>query len=116
MYEIDAGRFPGLYLMITGTPAFFDGPQGVQRSPPLAQRLHVEFARDPRFDNQRAVQIRLQPFDFARLSEEIGRTSCRERVCPYVSISVVAVSLKKQNMRGYKLSCMDNQETNRTLK
>jgi hypothetical protein len=29
--EIDSGRFPGLYLMITGTTAFFDGPQGVQR-------------------------------------------------------------------------------------
>src|SRR3546814_16285605 len=26
---------------------------------------------------------------------EIGRSSCRERVCQYVSISVVAVSLKK---------------------
>src|SRR3546814_20009813 len=26
---------------------------------------------------------------------EIGRTSCRERVCQYVYISVVAVSLKK---------------------
>ena len=61
MDEIDAGRFPGLYLMITGTPAFFDGPQGVQRLPPLAQRLHVEFGRDSRFDNPRAVQIRLQP-------------------------------------------------------
>src|SRR3546814_12298623 len=31
------------------------------------------------------------------LFDEIGRASCRERVCPYVSISVVAVSLKKQN-------------------
>ena len=31
--EIDAGRFPGLYLVVTGTPAFFDGPQGVQRLP-----------------------------------------------------------------------------------
>src|SRR3546814_18824434 len=32
-----------------------------------------------------------------RLEEiEIGRASCRERVCPYVSISVVAVSLKKK--------------------
>jgi hypothetical protein len=29
--EIYAGRFPGLLLVITGTPAFFDGPQGVQR-------------------------------------------------------------------------------------
>src|SRR3546814_17041784 len=27
---------------------------------------------------------------------EIGRASCRERVCTYVSISVVAVSLKKK--------------------
>src|SRR3546814_17806713 len=27
--------------------------------------------------------------------EEIGRASCRERVCQYVEISVVAVSLKK---------------------
>src|SRR3546814_21002054 len=27
---------------------------------------------------------------------EIGRASCRERVCQYVSISVVAVFLKKQ--------------------
>ena len=32
-------RFPGLYVLITGTPQFFDGPQGVQRLAPLAQRL-----------------------------------------------------------------------------
>ena len=61
--EIDAGRFPGLYLVITGTPAFFDGGQGVQRLAPLAQRLHVDFGTDRRFDNPRAVQIRLAPFD-----------------------------------------------------
>jgi hypothetical protein len=61
--EIDAGRFPGLYLVITGTPAFFDGAQGVQRLAPLAQRLHVDFGTDSRFDNPRAVQIRLAPFD-----------------------------------------------------
>src|SRR3546814_11265980 len=29
---------------------------------------------------------------------EIGRASCRERVCQYVSISVVAVSLKKTQL------------------
>src|SRR3546814_15925835 len=29
--------------------------------------------------------------------DQIGRASCRDRVCPYVSISVVAVSLKKKN-------------------
>src|SRR3546814_18291860 len=30
-------------------------------------------------------------------NEEIGRASCRERVCQYVSIPVVAVSLKNKN-------------------
>src|SRR3546814_16946390 len=34
--------------------------------------------------------------------KEIGRESCRERVCQYVSISVVAVSLqKKKNKKQY---------------
>jgi hypothetical protein len=65
--EIDAGRYPGLYLVVTGTPAFFDGPQGAQRLAPLAQRLHVDFGTDRRFDNPRAVQIRLAPFDHAAL-------------------------------------------------
>jgi P-loop Domain of unknown function (DUF2791) len=37
--ELDAGHYPGLFLVVTGTAAFFDGPQGVQRLPPLA-RLH----------------------------------------------------------------------------
>ncbi len=62
--EIDSGRFPGLYVVITGTPAFYDGPQGAQRLAPLAQRLHTDFSGDPRFDNPRAVQIRLPNFDF----------------------------------------------------
>jgi len=65
--EIDAGRYPGLYLVITGTPAFYDGPQGVQRLAPLAQRLHVDFGTDRRFDNPRAVQIRLAAFDHTSL-------------------------------------------------
>ena len=65
--EADSGRFPGLYLMITGTPAFYDGQQGVQRLAPLAQRLATDFG-DPRFDNPRAVQIRLTGFDLDKLS------------------------------------------------
>src|SRR3546814_11680511 len=41
---------------------------------------------------------RVLPEDLLGLppAEEIGRASCRERVCQYVSISVVAVSLKKK--------------------
>jgi hypothetical protein len=53
--------------MTTGTPAFFDRPQGVQRLVPLAQRLHVDFQTDSRFDNPRAVQLRLSAFDHQRL-------------------------------------------------
>lgn len=65
--ELDAGRYPGLYLVITGTTGFFEGPQGVQRLPPLAQRLQTDFATDARFDNPRAVQVRLPGFDLAAL-------------------------------------------------
>ncbi|RAO07809.1 BREX system ATP-binding protein BrxD [Micromonospora noduli] len=71
--EVHSGRFPGLYLVITGTPAFYDGPQGVQRLAPLAQRLAVDFSTDPRFDNPRAVQIRLPGFTVDSLVELGGR-------------------------------------------
>lgn len=70
--EIDSGRFPGLYLLITGTPAFFDGPAGIKRLAPLAARLHVDFAGEPRFDNPRAVQIRLPAFTLGSLGQ-VGR-------------------------------------------
>lgn len=66
--EIESGRFPGLYLVITGTPAFFDGPQGVQRLAPLASRLATDFG-DPRFDNAKAIQIRLPGFGHDSLIE-----------------------------------------------
>ncbi|HEY8372373.1 MAG TPA: BREX system ATP-binding protein BrxD [Pseudonocardiaceae bacterium] len=90
--EVDAGRFPGLYLVITGTPAFYDGPSGVPRLAPLAQRLATDLSTDPRFDNPRAVQLRLPGFDhdalatlglkvrdlYAEAAQEPGRV--RERV------------------------------------
>ena len=60
--EVDSGRYPGLFLVITGTPAFYDGPSGVSRLAPLAQRLATDFATDARFDNPRAVQVRLPGF------------------------------------------------------
>lgn len=67
--DLDDGRFPGLYLMITGTPAFFDGRQGVQLLPPLADRLRADFSGEARFDNPRAPQIRLTGFTRERLLE-----------------------------------------------
>lgn len=67
--EVDSGRFPGLYLLITGTPASYDGPQGAHRLEPLAQRLHVDFQTEARFDNPRAVQMRLAGFNLERLCQ-----------------------------------------------
>ncbi|MFI6754144.1 BREX system ATP-binding protein BrxD [Rhodococcus coprophilus] len=71
--EIHDGHFPGLYLLITGTPALFEGRQGIQLLPPLADRLRTDFSRDPRFDNPRAPQLRLTGFDSDRLVELGGR-------------------------------------------
>jgi hypothetical protein len=65
--EIDAGRYPGLLLVITGTPPFYDGPSGISRLPPLAQRLATDLSTEARFDNPRAVQVRLPGFDRASL-------------------------------------------------
>jgi len=70
--EIDSGRYPGLFLLITGTPAFYDGSSGVSRLAPLAplaQRLSTDFSTHPRYDNPRAVQIRLPGFDRSALAE-----------------------------------------------
>src|SRR3546814_17333925 len=56
----------------------------------------------PTFDYAKAKEVthklgQLNPLRRAAQPEEqIGRASCRERVCQYVSISVVAVALKKK--------------------
>jgi len=65
-------QFPGLYLLITGTPAFFDGAQGIRRADALAMRIQVDFSGDPKFDNTRDAQVRLLPFDHDKLIE-VGR-------------------------------------------
>src|SRR3546814_18821277 len=36
-------------------------------------------------------------------SKKLGRASCRERVCQYVLIQVVAVSIKKKNEQSQKV-------------
>jgi hypothetical protein len=63
---IDANEFPGLHLIVTGTPEFFDSPQGVPMLEPLNERIKVAF-KDDGFDNLRQPQIRLRPFDRERL-------------------------------------------------
>jgi hypothetical protein len=65
-------QLPGLYLVVTGTRDFFEGYKGLKSLTPLYQRVSVKFGDDPRFDNMRAPQVRLRPFDAERLFE-VGR-------------------------------------------
>ena len=98
--DLHRGRYPGLYVLITGTPLFFDGPQGIRRSTPLADRLHTTFGKDPKFDSAKAPQLRLQPFDLERLVE-VGKkvrgiypTEAPERVADKVDDELLAILAK----------------------
>jgi hypothetical protein len=84
--EVANQRFPGLYILITGTPAFFESSRGIGGLDALAQRLHVDFGKETRFDSARAVRIRLPPFDRDKLLRvgarirELYPTNDRERI------------------------------------
>lgn len=65
-------ELPGLYLIVTGTSAFFDDYKGLKGLAPLYQRIATRFDADPSFDNLRAPQVRLPAFDEGRLLE-VGR-------------------------------------------
>jgi hypothetical protein len=67
MDAMSNGELPGLYLIVTGTRDFFEGYKGLKTEPALYQRVGVKFDDDPRFDNLRAAQVRLLPFDADRL-------------------------------------------------
>src|SRR3546814_17947755 len=55
--------------------------------------IAVDRGTPVRVDSMASTEIQ----GISRVSVKIGRASCRARVCQYVKISVVAVSLKKQN-------------------
>src|SRR3546814_14523860 len=46
------------------------------------------------------LAVLLADMDLSFEDVQIGRASCRERVCKYVYISVVGVSLKKTNIKN----------------
>src|SRR3546814_11022795 len=84
-------------------------PRSGSKPPKIDPAIQIAVEAAIRIDvavNQRceaAIIIRrhpARPFRFhqhaLKHSGEIGRASCRERVCQYVSIAVVAVSLKKK--------------------
>lgn len=62
----DRHEFPGLYLLFTGTPDFFESAHGVPALPPLHDRIKVDFSESLE-DNLRQPQIRLRAFDRERL-------------------------------------------------
>src|SRR3546814_17378947 len=68
------------------------GERGTQRCQ-LLEQVVLFVARD---EDRCILGARIATLDQTG-DAEIGRASCRERVCQYVSISVVAVSLKKKN-------------------
>lgn len=67
MDMLAAEELPGMYLLVTGTRDFFEGYKGLKSLTALYDRVHVSFGHDPRWDNLRAPQVRLQPFDADRL-------------------------------------------------
>src|SRR3546814_10966266 len=80
----------------------------------------IEHARIPRHRGDGGPMVALveEPaglLPLPRLGQkaEIGRASCRERVCQYVSISVVAVSLKNKN-QDYRANHTTMNTTNTT--
>ncbi len=67
MDMLASDELPGLYLVVTGTRDFFEGYKGLKNLTALYQRVQVNFGADARFDNLRAPQVRLLPFDEERL-------------------------------------------------
>src|SRR3546814_19352590 len=64
------------------------------------------------FMSQMAFVTGMSRRAFESANIKIGRASCRERVCQYVSISVVAVSLKKKD--ASTIQTITNQVINKT--
>src|SRR3546814_12919446 len=75
------------------------GNAHVQRHRDRSERvLHIVASRHRQVDarNRAAIAIAVAHHDAEAVTVgEIGRASCRERVCPYVSIWVVTENLKK---------------------
>ena len=102
--DLYGGRFSGLYILITGTPAFFDGPNGVKRLPPQARRgarsstlatrrrrlsLALVLARPVLTLLERAGSEQVREFAAAALKTDF-RASLREVEAPWV-VRLIAV-------------------------
>jgi adenosylhomocysteinase len=64
---LDRGEMPRLFLLVTGTPSFFEGPRGIRMVPSLYDRIGI--SPDDRFRNPRQPQIVLARFNDAKLEK-----------------------------------------------
>src|SRR3546814_20668898 len=62
----------------------------------LAHHAAAESGRGRKGFRNAVLRLADRVFLRSRLNRQIGRASCRERVCQHVSYSVVAVSIKKK--------------------
>src|SRR3546814_17007592 len=69
---------------------------GTEKCQYVVKQLGFDACVDRRADDWKSQLEIATPDGIDVNFEKIGRASCRERVCQYVSISVVAVSLKKK--------------------
>src|SRR3546814_13549113 len=74
--------------------AYVHVPQRVSR----ADRAPAEPVDEARAE-QAATEVESRIAEFAPNFREIGRASCRERVCEYLKISVVDASLKQKKIQ-----------------
>src|SRR3546814_16791415 len=88
--------------------AFLAAPPSAARTAPMSASPNVDPAFTRRLYGRRQGHALRQ--GQATLVEEIGRASCRARVCQYGVISVVDVSLKKN--KSYK-TINNNKRDNR---
>lgn len=70
--EVAASRFPGLYLVLTGTRELFEGKRGIKEYGALEQRLSVEF-REGEPDDLHQRQVRIPTFNKPRLIDVARR-------------------------------------------
>lgn len=89
--SLDRGDLPHCYFLITGTPAFFEGPRGIRSLPPLFDRINVvqtDGFRNPRqpqiilarFDSRKLEQVALKVMDiFSQASSEVDRSRVSHR-------------------------------------
>src|SRR3546814_8010906 len=86
------------FALVTGvqTCALPISPSALHHPPPYPSPTRGEGAELRGHKNPPPPRWGRVGVGVGRVAMQIGRASCRERVCQYVSISVVAVSYKKK--------------------